>query len=188
MLNSSGHNKILPGLVDSAVEFFVDQHEVKCVHDGRTYSFENFPEWIIELVKEDMLQHPEAIKALASWENLHESEHVRQYIYCRFGGLDNDADIDVDRGIHYAEYFDCGLRGSCKYEGKLCCSVQVSNGYLTKTEIEILKRISKANKLIADELCISCETVNSHIQNIMKKTGLAGKVELAIFATKKGMI
>jgi DNA-binding NarL/FixJ family response regulator len=122
------------------------------------------------------------------WYNLHQSEYVRQYIYCRFGGLDYDPDIDVHKQINYAEYFDCGLRGECRYEGKLCCSVKVENGHLTKTEIEVLKRAQHPNKIIASQMHISIDTVNSHIQNIMKKTGLSSKVELAIFAVKKGII
>lgn len=188
MLNINHHSKILAGLVDVGVEFFVHHHEVKCIHNGKVYVFEEFPAWIIEVVEEDMVKYPEALKALASWENLHSTEYVRQYIYCRFGGLDFDPDIDIHRKMNYAEYFDCGLRGQCKYEGKLCCAIKVENGHLTKTEIEVLKRIENKNKSIASEMHISIETVNSHIQNIMKKTGLSSKVELAIFSIRKGIV
>jgi DNA-binding CsgD family transcriptional regulator len=188
MLNTANHSKLIAGLIDQGVEFFVHANEVKCIHAGQVYSFEQFPEWIIKVIEEDMVKHPEALKALATWENLHQTEYVRQYIYCRFGGLDFDPDIDSNRKLSYAEYFDCGFRGVCKYEGKLCCTIKVSEGHLTKTEIEVLKRVALADKSIADELCISTDTVNSHLQNIRRKTGYSNKVELAIFATKKGII
>lgn len=188
MLNAQNHNRLIAGLVDNGVEFFVNNNEVHCTNSGKIYAYKDFPKWIIEIIEEDMLKYPEALKALSSWENLHESDYVRQYIYCRFGGQDADADINTDGQIHYSEYFDCGLRGKCKYEGKLCCSIQVHNGYLTKTELEVLKNIQLQDKLIADKLCISTETVLTHQQNIRSKTGCKSKVELAVFAAKKGII
>lgn len=188
MLNNSNHNKLIAGLVDKGVEFFVHQNEVKCVHDGRTYTFDEFPNWIIEKIETEMLNDKEAIKSLSQWENLSSSDYLRQYIYCKYGGLDSEPDINIQGISTTAEYFDCGLRGSCKYEGKLCSTIKVDHGHLTKTELEVLKRIDKSYKIIADEMNISIDTVSGHIQNIMKKTGLTSKVELAIFATKKGFI
>lgn len=188
MLNAAHHSKLLAGMVDKGVEFFVHQNEVKCIHDGKVFAFDEFPEWIVALIQDDMLKYPEAIQALASWENLHSSEYTRQYIYCRFGGIDFEPDINANREVQYAEFFDCGLRGQCKYEGKLCCNIKVDYGHITKTEIEYLKRVGKSNKVIADEMNISVDTVSSHSQNIMRKTGLGSKVELAIFATRKGII
>lgn len=187
MLNASNHSKLIAGMVDQGVEFFVDQNEVKCIHNGRVYSYGEFPEWIMEAVQENMLKYPEAIKALAQWENLHESDYIRQYIYCRFGGLDFDPDIDKDRRFSFAEYFDCGLRGKCKYEGKLCCTIKVADGHLTRTEMEVLRRIDEPDKLIADAMNISIETVNSHLQNIRRKTGFKNKPQMAIFAAQKGI-
>ncbi|WP_231489864.1 response regulator transcription factor [Pedobacter sp. Leaf170] len=188
MLNSRNHSKLIAGLVDKGVEFFVHQNEIKCVHDGKTFTYEEFPQWIFDKISDDMLSNPEALKSLAKWENLSQEDYMRQYIYCRYGGLDTEPDISVEGELSYAEYFDCGLRGTCNYEGKLCCTIKVANGHLTKSEIEILKRIDKSYKIIADELFVSTDTVSGHIQNIMKKTELNNKVELAIFATKKGFV
>jgi len=188
MYNATKNSRLIAGLVDKAVEFFVHKNEVYCVHDGRTYSFETIPSWIIEVVEADMLKHPEALKALAQWENLDSDDHIRQYIICRFGGIDDEPDIDIEGIVHEAEYFDCGLRGTCRHEGKLCTAFKVANGYLTKMELAVLKLISLADKAIADKLCISTDTVITHQQNIRTKTGLKTKVELAIFAQKKGII
>jgi DNA-binding CsgD family transcriptional regulator len=188
MLNTKHLPKLMPGLEDSSVEFYVYNNEVKCFTDGVRYSFENFPQRVIDIVQQDLLSNSEALKSLAKWENLTESDYLRQYIYCRFGGVDSDPDIDTEGNIHHAEYFECGLRGQCKYEGKLCCSIKVDHGFLSKSEMEVLKRVALPYKLIADELNISPETVNTHMQNIRIKTGLSTSVELAIYATKKGII
>lgn len=180
--------RLLPGLVDKSVEFFVHQNEIKCLHDGQVYYYENIPEWIFDIIDEDMLKYPDAIKALGNWENLSSEDYRRQYIYCRFGGADHEPDIYPDGTVKHTEYFDCGLRGKCRHEGKLCCSIQVENGILTKTELEVLKHINLLDKEIASEMFISLETVSSHLQNIRQKTGLPRKPQLAIFASQKGLI
>jgi len=59
---------------------------------------------------------------------------------------------------------------------------------LTKTELEILKRIRWTDNHIALSLFISPYTVASHWQNIRIKTGYKSKVELTAYATKKGII
>ncbi len=189
MLNSANFQKIIAGLVDRGVEFFVHQNEIKCTHDGKVYVFDQIPSWIIDIVNTDMLNNPEALRSLASWENLSEQDYLRQYIYCRFGGIDTDPDIDENGVVHYAEYFDCGLRGVCKYEGKLCRSIKADvEGYISSREIDVIRLINEPNKLIADKLNISTETIETHMQNIRNKTGLNGKVEIAIWAVKRGII
>jgi len=189
MLNNRKHPKLYAGIADKGVEFFINRNDIWCFHAGKIYKgYENIPEHIIEMVRQDMLKHPEALKSLAEWENLSEDDYVRQYIYCRFGGMDEEPDIDKEGKINYTEYFDCGLRGKCKYEGRLCCTIKVDQGHLTKTELKVLKRITLLDKEIASELYVSIDTISSHLQSIRAKTGLANKVELAVFAHKKGLI
>ena len=178
----------MPGLIDNAVEFFVHDNEVKCLNNGTVYKYNEFPQWILNRIETDMLENPEALKALGKWENLAISDHKRQYIYCRFGGADLEPDIDVNGEINHSEYFDCGFRGICKHEGKLCSSIKVDNGHLTKTEIKVLQNIELLEKQIADKLNMSVLTVNSHTQNLREKTGLSTKTELAVFASRKGII
>lgn len=188
MLNDKQHNRLPAGLMDKSVEFYVHRNQVYCLHDGSKYAFEDFPKWILDVIEDDMLKYPEAIKSLASWENLQEDDYIRQYIYCRFGGIDSEPDIDENKEIHHSEYFDCGLRGVCKYEGKLCPSLKVANGYISPRELDHLKLIQLPDKQIADKLHISIDTVFSHKQNIYAKTGMKNKVELAVLASKKGII
>lgn len=184
---ATSQNGLISALVSNCVEFFFHKNEVYCLHNGVRYNYEKIPAWIIEIIEKDMVSNPEAIKALATWENLTIENYIRQYITCRFGGNDDLVDIEEDGTINYTEFFECGLRGQCNYEGKLCTSIRVANGHISKTEISVLKLINLPDKLIADKLNISQETVVTHQQNIRNKTGCRSKVELAIFAQKKGI-
>lgn len=67
-------------------------------------------------------------------------------------------------------------------------TIMVNNGVkLSPSEYEVFKRVNLADKVIAYQLFISVETVRKHFQNIRRKTGLNTKIELAIWATQKGI-
>jgi len=180
--------KIIAGLIDDGAEFFKHERKLYCTHAGKTHEWPNFPEKILEIIEDDMLKHPEALKALSEWENLPPEDHVYRYIICRFGGIDDEPDIDPKGQIAHTEYFECGFRGKCKYEGKLCCTIKAEYGNLTKTELEVLKRASLSYKEIGDQLNISPDTVSTHMQNLRLKTGLKNTTQLAIYAMQKGVI
>lgn len=61
---------------------------------------------------------------------------------------------------------------------------------LTPREIEVLRYIAQGytNRQIADELCISVRTVESHRANLTAKLGLRGRVELVRYAREHGLI
>jgi|SRR5690606_18133926 len=181
---------IPPGLEDAGVEFYVHSNDIKCLHNGKIYKWGEFPQAIIERIERDMLEHPEAIRALIDWDLIQAEEQMRQYIICRFGGFDNEADISADGKIEYTEYFDCGRRGNCRQEGKLCSTIKAPHGILTKQELAVLKlvAINKMNKEIADILCISEETVSTHNQNIQAKLGVDNKLGMASWAIAKNII
>lgn len=184
------NQKLPAGLEDSGVEFYVLHNEVRCLHGGRVYRFDEIPQSILDQVEEYMMSKPDAVKALLDWDIKNGDDMLRQFIACRFGGFDTTPDIAPNSSIIEADYFDCGRRGRCKFEGKLCSTVKVANGYLTKQEIRVLQLIAqgKLNKEIAAELHISEETVSSHNQNIQVKTGCYRKPELAILAREKNLI
>lgn len=179
-----------PGLEDNSVEFYVHENNIKCLHNGIRYVWGEFPESILDLIEQDMLSNPEAIKALLSWDLNQREEMIRQYIICRFGGFDDTADISAIGKIDYVEYFDCGRRGNCAQEGKLCSSIKVGDDHLTKQELAVLKKVAngKSNKVIAAELFISEETVSSHNQNIQRKLGVSTKIEMATWAVRKNIV
>lgn len=112
---------------------------------------------------------------------------IEKFAICNFGGFDNAPDISASGG-HTTEFYNCGHRGTCPVEGKLCKHLKVDNGFLTFREIEICRLISKDkyDKEIADILGISINTVQNHIQNIHAKTGLS-KPGIAAFAIEKNL-
>lgn len=179
-----------PGLEDTSVEFYVVDGQIKCLHAGKIYAWQEIPQPIKDIIDEDMVAHPEAIRSLMDWDIQDADERMRQYVICRFGGFDGEADINTDGKIVYTEYFDCGRRGQCKFEGKLCATIKVENGHLTKTELQILRHVAAGmpNKLIADKLFITEATVTTHNQNIQGKLGVFTKQEMVAYAIRKNII
>ncbi len=61
---------------------------------------------------------------------------------------------------------------------------------LTKREIEILKLLAEdmSNQAIADKLCISYRTIETHRKNIMQKLKLNSTIALVKYAIQKGII
>jgi len=126
--------------------------------------------------------------SLDTLDILDEKERLHKFGLCRFGGFDDKADIKGNEVTH--EYYECGLRGSCPVEGKLCRHVMAPFGYLTPREIDVIKLVAAdlADKQIADSLNISVNTANQHRVNISKKIGCNTKVGICRFAIEKRII
>jgi DNA-binding NarL/FixJ family response regulator len=61
---------------------------------------------------------------------------------------------------------------------------------LSERELEVIRLISDGltNKEIADSLCLSTHTVNTHRKNIMTKLGLKNTAGIVIYAVKENII
>jgi len=61
---------------------------------------------------------------------------------------------------------------------------------LTQREIEVLKQVAsgKANKIVADQLGISEETVKAHMRNILAKLAANDRTHAVTIAIKRGII
>lgn len=192
MISLPKKQQLPAGLVDNSVEFFIHNREIMCLHNGQTYSFDNFPQQVIDIIDADMAQNPKAIKALLDWNIHDENEQMRQYIACRFGAFDSKPDIDTNNIIQTSEYVDCGLRGKCPYEGKLCSSIVVANGILTKKEIEVLRLVAEGylDKEIVDMMHpeITEATLRSHKDSISAKAGISRKAGMVALAYQHGLM
>jgi DNA-binding CsgD family transcriptional regulator len=190
-MNLVDHNQRIPGgIIDKSVEFFLYENEVMCMHDGNKYSFDDFPAEIIEIVNQEMAKDDVAIASLVDWGMVDLNSQMRQYIACKWGGYDSNPDICTTGKIQPAEYVECGRRDICKYQGKLCTSIKVQNGLLTKNEIDVLKGIGEflLDKEIADKLFISEHTVRHRKDSICRKSGLERKPALVGLAFKLGLV
>jgi len=60
-------------------------------------------------------------------------------------------------------------------------------GVLSEREAEVVKcvMLGMPNKVIAWQLCIAETTVKVHVKNILKKVGLGGRTQLAIWAMQE---
>ena len=61
---------------------------------------------------------------------------------------------------------------------------------LSQREVEVLRLLAagKSNRDIADALCISLNTVATHVRNILTKTGTANRTEAAAYALRHGLL
>jgi DNA-binding NarL/FixJ family response regulator len=60
---------------------------------------------------------------------------------------------------------------------------------LTPTELRVVQFVARgmANREIADELNVSQRTIESHVSNMLGKTGLHNRTELARWAIENSM-
>ena len=61
---------------------------------------------------------------------------------------------------------------------------------LTKREIEVIRHVAQglSNDAIGEQLVISSATVARHVSNILNKTGLTNRTELARYASENGLL
>ena len=64
------------------------------------------------------------------------------------------------------------------------------SGRLTRREVEVLRLVAEglSNKEIARTLGVTVWTVNFHTGNILKKLGVASRVEAAVWAKEQGIV
>jgi two-component system nitrate/nitrite response regulator NarL len=68
--------------------------------------------------------------------------------------------------------------------------LKVNKFGLTSRELEIVAAVAvgRSNKVIAEELSLSEQTVKHHLTNIFDKLGVSARLELAVFAAKHGLV
>ena len=175
-------SNIYPGLFDKRVEFFAVGGDVFCFYNRQTLNYNEFPNHIMLKVIEHMSLNPQLVKWVQQKTKLDfGGDFSKRYIYYIFGGLNHTADIDLDGSMNGCDFFQC--------DEDVPMVLTINNGKaLSKREIEVLKEVTFPDKLIADHLHNSTETILTHFQNIRQKTGLHNKLELTQMACKEGII
>jgi DNA-binding CsgD family transcriptional regulator len=186
-------NRINEAYISPATEFFTvfgagDTRQLHCVNNGQTFGFANMPADVKNLLQRDMDSRPQLRPLLSELAGPESGAMLKQYIMCRYGALDAHADITADGVLNEPEYVPCPNRGKCKYEGKVCAALSVDGVALSRAETAVFKLVLMPDKLIADTLCISVETVKTHFKKIRAITHLQSKTEMAAWATQKGII
>lgn len=185
------NNQNIPAaLVNGNTEFFVYDGDIFCLHNGKVYTFDEVPERIMRYVRNDMQKNKKTINALKAWSFSDQKKLTQQYISCRFGAFDNAPDISETGETINTEYFNCGNRGKCTYEGIVCPKIAVKHGVLNKREITALKMIGRGmqDREICIELGISDNTFRHTKDSLRTKSGLPGKPALAVLAHQLNLI
>jgi len=177
---------MIQGLSTSSknIEMFATGCDVKCFHKGSILNIEELPEAIINILLKKMYRNKKAIAAMKNL-GLSEMQKLKKFCWCNYGGINHEADITPELRISNSEYWDCGKRGNCQYEGQIC-----SNKLLSKREIQFAKYLADGliDKEIADKMKITYATACDYRVKIQKKTNTTNKVELVNFLHRENLI
>jgi DNA-binding CsgD family transcriptional regulator len=186
MIRNFINQELPPGLVDANLEIYADGTKLMAVYNGSNMIFEKLPEEILQeffiLLHKDTLALECLKKSFSS-----KAEMLYQYVWCNFGGWNRSPDYD---GKLHTEYWDCGFRGRCEFECKICKAVNPDTKNLTERELQISKMIAIGllDKEIADILNISINTATTHRQRIENKLNAPRRVDVASFIYKNNLL
>lgn len=168
-----------PGLLDANIEVFASGTQLMALYQGTTVLFEKLPEDIlahfINYMKSDKL----AMDIMSCFFTS-EIDMLKQYTWCNFGGWNRKPDFNGQINV---EYWNCGQRGKCKHEGKICSKINPDEKNPTSQEFKIMELISSGlcDKEIAAKLGTSLYTVTTQRQTIERKLKARCKVDVAAF-------
>jgi len=182
-------NKMLPGLLDDSIEFFVADDRVKVLSSGRVSEFTDLSFATIQILKDEINADMQVKLHLHDMHPHSEFKRLEQFVRCRFGGLDYTADMSHS-GIQSGEYWDCPLRGSCASEGVLCKAVSINGSPMQAQEIQLAKRLStdQTNEVIAGEMNLPMGSFHLAKKNLYRKLGVSTKQEVSILANRHNLI
>ena len=110
----------------------------------------------------------------------------------RINGYQSGCDIYLDKPFNPLELIAIVQHLFERYniEEKETDTLQTINIKLTEREKQVLKLLVKgfSNLKIGDELYLSAKTVEKYVSNLLKKTGVANRTELASFVYKNHII
>ena len=171
-------------------EFFNHNDELYCTSaSGTVLLSKNNRELILEILSKLKIDYPIAYTALSAWHetkidrNTQQWKMVSQFIKCNLSNLDNLADI-TEEGVFQFEDVYCPARQTCPYNGIVCRPTFFTS--LTSSEKKVLA-LSANNlpvKTIADNLCLSINTIKTHQSHGLKKLGLKTVKDLIVFNHK----
>ena len=181
-------NSNLPPGIGGGIDIVMLHKQHYLLQGGLKVHYSAWPKSFKDLLLQQIAMDPDAKAALADLKLTDPDDQIKQYVYCNYGGYDGYA--DYKNGEFTREYWECGNRGKCRYEGKLCKAVQCKHGSLTPREVEVLKGIASGllDKEVADKLNISKNTVHNHRASIGEKTGRYRRSELTAFAIHKNIV
>ena len=178
------------GLEDKGLEIYLHKGALRVIFNGKLYLFDMLPEYIQDAFLQHLMSNKNALASLKNDFGVTDvKEMLTQYIKCNFGNFDGNADMDED-GMIAQECWDCGKRGTCPGEGKVCGRLQGPNGLLTKRETEIFFLLieGKSHKMISDYFGTHIQTIETQLKYMREKLGCHSSIEVMDFAIKRRKI
>jgi DNA-binding CsgD family transcriptional regulator len=178
------------GLADEQYEIFINKGELLVLHNGRTTSFDLIPERIQDAYLQHMLANKTAMESLKNdFGHTDIKPMLKQYVMCNFGNFDSVPDMDKD-GTVFPECWDCGKRGVCPGEGKVCGRIKGPHGVLERVETEIFFLLvsGKSHKEIAAIRGKHIQTIETQLRDIRTKLGCHSSIEVMNYALNRNLI
>jgi len=186
----ANQNRLLPGILTNDIEFFLSDNNIKALTSGKTIDFSEVPFKYIEALREEIDKDKKLKLHLFDLFPNNEYKRLEQFVKCRFGGLDYQADITAD-GLQEGEWWPCPLRGKCASEGVLCKSVVVNDEKLEAQDITLIQLLTTndTNETIAMEMGLALGSFHLYKKKLYKKLGnIQTKQELTILAQRLNFI
>ena len=179
-----------PGMITNEVEFFTTGEELKVIHNGKIYSFNELDSSILKILKDAMMNDQDAHAVLIKWFPNQELKQIEKFTQCRFGGLDFNPDINSAGKLQKGEYWECPFRGQCSGEGIVCRNIQYKGQIITNDEILLVKSLvtDMTNDEIAEELNLKLGTLHFKKRVLYEKLEITTKQELTLFAVKYNIV
>lgn len=182
-------NKIYPGMMCGAYEFFTVESEVKFITSGMVKNFSEITYPIVEVLKAEINKDQSVVDALIQLHPNSEIKQLEQFVSCRFGGLDYNADIN-DHSVQEGEYWECPMRGSCPHEGILCKMPVYNNHRLDPQQVKLLQLTSTdmTNEVVAEMLNLPMGSLHKAKRILYQILGIQTKQESALIAKELNLI
>lgn len=141
------------------------------LHIGVFTPFQECGLELLDMFREELNSKPDVLKRIKARGKETQSEILKEYLICFYGGNDNL--IDVDGQTSTPDYCHCGNRGHCPDEGftGLCSIPTVGDIKLSKSEVEIISfhAHDKSVKEIASIRRRSIHTVETQVRSLRAK-------------------
>lgn len=188
--NQHVSTNILPGMTCNGIEFFKDQEQrLQIVHGGRIKPFNEAPYAVIQMLQDVLHREIETNSILKEWFPESNMAKLEKFAWCRFGGLDFEADIKDNR-LQDGEYHGCPNRGNCAGEGIICKLPVYEGKRLTTKMIRLIKLLSgtDTNEVIAMKMDIALGSLHESKKRLYKHLGVQTKQEVAIIAHRLNLV
>jgi len=178
---------------DKSTEFFADPEKfgkLFWMSAGVVHLFKELPLSVMDDLRDELLSDTRALQGFRLMGITGEDEMLEQYNYCNRGALTSTPDISAI-GKKTKEFVDCGRRGRCPGENKVCSPLCINGEHITHREFECLKLIGIGlnYKRITVEMGFRRETaVNSLIDRIRDKLQCNNNTEIALKVKELGIV